>query len=368
MIVLIALSGEITIKSRRVRKKFEDILIENIKRSLKVNNIYRDTGYLVIDTDDSIKKLSKVFGISYYAPSYLIKFNSLEDIAEYVKEKYRDKVKGKKFAIRAKRFGNHYFTSLDIAKKVGEYLYEYSDGVDLENPDIEIYVNVRNNKAYIYDQIYQGPKGLPVGVGGKCIVLFSGGFDSPVAAWMMMKRGCDVSLLNFSFGENVRKELIVKEAEILKEWNSNRNIEIYFLDANKILPYLSKVEDNYRVLIFKRIMYKTAEILAKNLGFKSIVTGESLSQVSSQTMQNLYITEYGINIPIFRPLIGFDKEEIIDLSRKIGTFEYSSKLPEYCALSIKSTTKGDLNKILEIENKLNINYDIILNKIEKIII
>ncbi|BFH72623.1 tRNA 4-thiouridine(8) synthase ThiI [Sulfurisphaera javensis] len=364
MLIIVRLAGEIGIKSPRSRANFEYSLINNIKNVINVKNAKIDQGYIILDVEGDYNKLNKIFGISSYSPADVISFSSLKDISEYVRNKYSEVVKGKKFAIRVKRTGKHNFTSLDAAKVIGSTLYPYSSGVDLENPDVEIFVDIRQDYAYVYDKVFHGPQGLPIGTTGKTVVLFSGGFDSPVATWMMMKRGALVILLNFKLGGEIHKNTVIEEAKILSEWNSGHKIRIFFVDGIKVLTSLTKVNSYIRVITLKRIMYRTAETLAKEINAYSITTGESLSQVSSQTMKNLFVTEYNINIPIFRPLIGFDKQEIIELSRKIGTYEYSSKMPEYCAISSKSTTSAKLEEVIKAEEEANIDYKKLIEEAE----
>ncbi|QIW25011.1 tRNA 4-thiouridine(8) synthase ThiI [Sulfolobus sp. S-194] len=364
MIIIVRLAGEIGIKSPRSRKNFEHALINNIKNVINVEEVNIDQGYIILNVKGDFSKLNKVFGIASFSPADVISFSKLQDIVDFVKNKYAERVKGKKFAIRVKRVGKHNFTSLDAAKVIGSSIYPYSSGVDLENPEIEIHVDIRQDYAYVYDKVYEGAKGLPIGTTGRTIVLFSGGFDSPIATWMMMKRGSSVTLLNFKLGGELHKKIVLDEVKILSEWNSGHKIKVYFIDGIKVLSALAGVKKYIRVVVLKRIMYRTAELLAKKINAYSVTTGESLSQVSSQTMKNLFVTEFGINIPIFRPLIGFDKEEIIELARKVGTYEYSSKLPEYCAISSKSTTGANLEEVLESEKQVNTEYEKLIEEAE----
>ena len=368
MIILVRLSGELGVKSPKSKLNFEHALIQNIKNVINVKHVSIDQNYIILDVDGNYDKLSKVFGIASYSPVDVISFSSLSELVEYVKNKYAEAVKGKKFAVKVRRVGKHTFTSLDVAKAVGSVLYPYSSGVNLENPDIRIYIHIRQDYAYVYDKIFEGAKGFPTGTTGKTVVLFSGGFDSPVATWMMMKRGASVTLLNFKLGGDLHKNIVTEEAKILSEWNSGHKIKIYFIDGVKVLTALANVDKYIRVVVLKRIMYKTAQLLAKEINAYSVTTGESLSQVSSQTMRNLFVTEYNINIPIFRPLIGFDKDEIIELSKKVGTFNFSSKLPEYCAISTKATTSANLDEVIKAEEEANIDYKKLIDETEIVIV
>ncbi|MEM4139016.1 MAG: THUMP domain-containing protein, partial [Sulfolobaceae archaeon] len=266
--------------------------------------------------------------------------------------------------VRVKRVGNHNFTSLDLARSIGSSLYKYSSGVDLGSPEAEVYVYVRYNKAYLYKEVYEGPKGLPVGTSGRTIVLFSGGFDSPVATWFMMKRGNVPIILNFLLGGNIHKEIVLNEVKLLREWSGSNSLYVYLVNGIKVQMKLASVEPKIRIVVLKRVMYKTAEVLASRLGAHSITTGESLSQVSSQTVWNLEATEYGISLPVFRPLIGFDKDEIIKYSKIIGTYELSSKLPEYCVISANSTTRAKVKDVIRAEESLEIDYNKLIDEAE----
>jgi len=364
MLVIVRESGEIGIKSPYTRRKMERVLIKNIKSIVNVKDLYREGGLLFLDIEDDFKKLSKVFGIASYSPAKKIEFKNLEEIIKNAEVEFKEVVKNKKFAVRVRRVGNHNFTSLQLAKEIGSALYKYSNGVDLENPEAEVHVYIRDNNAYFYKEIYEGPKGLPVGTSGRTIVLFSGGFDSPVATWFMMKRGNVPIILNFLLGGNLHKDLVLKEVRVLREWSGSNSLYVYFVNGIKVQMKLVNVEPRIRVVVLKRIMYKTAEVLANRLGAHSITTGESLSQVSSQTVWNLEATEYGISLPVFRPLIGFDKDEIIRYSRQIGTYEYSSKLPEYCMISTNSTTRAKVNEVTKAEESLGIDYNQLIDEAE----
>ncbi|WP_338600176.1 tRNA uracil 4-sulfurtransferase ThiI [Sulfolobus tengchongensis] len=369
MLIMIRPSGEIALKSPRSRRNFEYTLITNIRNIIGEGKLWRSQGliFLEINNDninDLAQKLSKIFGIASFSPVIVTEFSNLQDIIDRAKQIFSDIVRGKIFAVRAKRVGYHNFTSLEVQRKVGEALFPFSKGVDLENPEIEIFIEIRNNLAYFYHENFKGPKGLPVGIAGKTVVLFSGGIDSPVATWMMMKRGAIPIILNFNLGGNVHKELVVNELNVIKKWSGGHKIKVFIVKGTDVLIKLSQIDRGNRVVMLKRIMYRVAERLSERVSAKSITTGESLSQVSSQTMVNLYVTEYGIKFPIFRPLIGFDKEEIVEVARKIGTYEYSIKLPEYCAISTKARTSVELNEILQQEEKVNLDYDKILENSE----
>ncbi|TRM72955.1 tRNA 4-thiouridine(8) synthase ThiI, partial [Sulfolobus sp. E5] len=165
---------------------------------------------------DYIDTLSKMFGVAYFSPIIIYDFSDLHDIVNKAEEVFSEVVKDKTFAVRVKRIGKHNFSSLDAQREIGSRLYRYSRGVNLENPEVEVFLDIRNNKAYLYYKKYKGPRGLPVGIAGKTIVLFSGGIDSPVATWMIMKRGALPVILNFNLGGEIHKRVVNEELSVLK--------------------------------------------------------------------------------------------------------------------------------------------------------
>lgn len=357
MKVEVTLSGEIAIKGPRSRHNYQYALLKNIENVVKVNSYDFEGGVIYLDIEGDVSRLSKVFGVAKYYVIKEFKLGPLEDIAKRVEEEFKEKVKGKTFAVRVRRVGNHSFTSIEAAKVIGSALFPYSKGVDLENPEVEVKVDIRFDKVILKLEEHDGPKGLPVGTSGTTVALISGGFDSAVASWLMMKRGAKIVALNFALGGNTHLEVVKKVIDKLEEWSSGHRIRLFVVPGEKVLPKLSNVKENIRVVVLKRVMYKTAEVLAERVGAYSVTTGESLSQVSSQTMANLYATNYGINIPVMRPLIGFDKDEILALARRIGTYEMSAGLPEYCALSQNSTTHANPREVVEEEENLGLDYE-----------
>ncbi|BCU69342.1 tRNA sulfurtransferase [Stygiolobus caldivivus] len=363
-IIIVRPSGELAIKSSYVRRIFIRKLVKNISTQITVSKWRVDQGYIILETEGDVSRLSYVFGISYFYVAEEINFSTIQELAHAAVEKFAELVRGKKFAVRVRRTGEHEFTSMDIAREVGKLLLPFSAGVDLENPEAIVHIDVIQNRAYLYSEEHQGPNGFPVGTTGKTVVLFSGGLDSPVATWMMMKRGAKPILLNVKLGGELQKNLVIDEIKVLSKWSGGEKLKVYFVDGLKISTYLSNVNKFLRVITLKRIMYKLADFLGRKTGAYSITTGESLSQVSSQTMKNLFVSEYGINRPVFRPLIGMDKEEIVSISRKIGTYELSSKMPEYCIISSKSTVRARLSEVLDNEKDINIDYKDLLDHAE----
>ncbi|MEM3926766.1 MAG: tRNA uracil 4-sulfurtransferase ThiI [Desulfurococcaceae archaeon] len=352
---LITVSGEIPLRSKRTRPRFYRKLIKNIEdlasrigaRVLESEII--DAKIFISTDKDILDKLQMVFGIHRVARVFVFKFDDLKSLAETVSEMTKNKVIGKKFAVRVKRSGKHDFTSLDVAREIGSLLRPHSSGVDLEDPDVVIELEVRGNMAYLYEESVKGPGGLPIGIEGKALVLFSGGFDSPVASWFMAKRGVEVDFLHYFMGLSKSSYYAYLVARKLAEnWLIGYRPRFIIVDFTPVIKeIIDRVEWSYRQVVLRALMYIIGERIAEKLGYSALVTGESVGQASSQTLQNISTIERIVKpeIPILRPLLGFDKEEIIEYSRKIGLYDLSSKVIEACAIAPRKViTSPDMNK------------------------
>ncbi len=337
---LIIRYGEIALKRGR-RSWFEKLLKNNIEEALKGLILWKKfyPGRFVyrVKNPKIVKdKISKVFGVKSFSFAQYIKFSDLEDLSKKAGEYFKEKVRGKRFKVECHRSGSHDFTSYDVRKSVGSVLSEYGE-VDVKNPEVVAYVEVREKDAYFYTEIYPGPGGLPIGSEGKLLAMVSGGFDSPVAAWYMMRRGAKVDLIYFNFAEEYSLYYTLRVYQKLLEWSIGYNNKIFIVDMRPFFEKLVKeVPEEFWMLVFKRASYRIAEKVAEKIGALGIVTGESLGQKASQTLENINSAEYGTKIPVFRPLIGLDKDEIIKTSMKIGTYEVSSEVPEFCAILAQS--------------------------------
>ncbi|WP_409199952.1 tRNA uracil 4-sulfurtransferase ThiI [Methanobrevibacter sp. DSM 116169] len=364
--LIIARYGEIGLKSPKIRSKFERKLVSNIKGTIDAE-VDRNQGRIYIfpkDFDDAVSKLNKVFGIVSYSPAVICETN-FEDIdntlAKYVDELESMNLMNPKtrFAIRCRRVGKHDFSSQELAAYCGGVVVrKLSCPVDLTNPEFTIYVEVRDNETYIFHEKIDGPGGLPLGTQGKVISLLSSGIDSPVATYLMMKRGCEVVGLHF---ENIpytteksleQFETLVKE---LETYSSGQKIETQIV---KYGDYLKKCKEDapekMTCILCKSGMYKTASLLAKEIGAQAIVDGSSVGQVASQTLQNILSTRIGVEMPILSPLIGLDKREIEDIARKIGTFEISKEDDGGCSAVPKyPETKAEISRVIEAQETMN---------------
>ncbi|GAB6056679.1 tRNA 4-thiouridine(8) synthase ThiI [Methanobacterium movens] len=355
--------GEIGVKSPPVRRRFENRLIYNIKASLDCK-IINDGGRFLLysaNLEKALQKIPKIFGIVSYSPA--VETTSQKDEIKKTLQNYVHYLVEKKifsgedsFAIRARRVGEHDFTSQEIAAYCGSVVYGITKSpVDLTNPDFEIFVEVRGDKTFIYHEKIQGPGGLPVGTQGKVISLVSGGIDSPVATYLMMKRGCEVTILNFNnapFTEPSQK--VIKIVKKLKEYASGSQLKLYQV---KYGPFLKKCQEEaperMTCVLCKSGMYQVAGMLAKIEGALAIVDGSSLGQVASQTLPNILATRYSSPLPLLSPLIGLDKLEISAIGEKIGTFEISTLPDSGCKAAPRyPETNAILEKVLEVQEEI----------------
>ncbi len=359
--ILVSLAGEISLKSTPVRRAFERKLRRNIKRAVKVRT-FRNLGAKfaleVDDVDDSLRALGRIFGVAWASRVTVLDSSDLDEVLVFVKRNYSDWIpEGSTFAVRVRRVGEHPYKSIDVARKVGELV---DRKIDLKNPDVELFIEIRGNRTYFYtdwDRI-KGPDGLPLGTAGTVVCLISGGLDSPVASWMMMKRGCSVVALYAMSPlapEGLRRFFDV--FKVLREWHVGERMRAFVYRADYDLTSFGKEALRHAYVLERRIMVRVASELARRVGAKGIVTGDSLGQVSSQTLDNLYVIDRAASFPIYRPLISFDKNEIAELARRIGTYEISTrKCYQECgsltACVRKPVTKAKMEKVLKIENKI----------------
>ncbi len=333
--LIIARYGEIGVKSSGVRSQFEKRLVKNIKATFDCS-VDRNQGRIYIypkQFDEGIEKLNMVFGVVSYSPavSTQFTFDKLnETLTSYVEQLISENVLdiNTKFAIKCRRVGTHDVSSQEIAAYCGSVVKNVVDApVNLSNPDLTIFVEVRDDDAYIFHEKIKGPGGLPLGTQGKVVCLISSGIDSPVAAYLMMKRGCEVIAFhcnNDPFSGPKVTENFNLLIDRLDEYANGSAIKRRVIDYGEYLTVAKqKAPEKMTCVLCKSGMYRIAEKLAQKLGADAIVDGSSIGQVASQTLPNILATRYGVDIPILSPLIGLDKEEITEIAIKIGTFEIS---------------------------------------------
>lgn len=368
--------SEIALKSPPVRRRWEDVLVSNIQKALPGCRVRKSWGRIwvegPVDREVDQEKLRRVFGIVSFSE---VEHCPLQDLNAFILDFCRriGLEKASSFALRLRRVGEHPFSSQEKTVELADSILERYPQlkVNLKNPEAAVYVEIRDQDCYLYKDVVKGAGGLPLGVEGKLVVLLSGGIDSPVAAWMMMKRGCKiiplyVDLDSFSGpGALKRAEAVV---EVLKAYQPDLELKVVKDDFLKNAKEIMKAvglenggenggengQERYTCLICKRRMYRLAESVARELNAGGIVTGESLGQVASQTLDNLLVLDCSVSLPIYRPLIAFDKVEAERIAREIGTFEVSIMPAESCkAVPRKPATKARLETVRRIEEKLN---------------
>lgn len=350
--------AEIALKSEPVRRSWENRLISNIKQQIGEQEITKSRGRIWIHTSENYdEQLSRTFGIQSFSSCDEVSLEDLESkVLNFAKTKLEDE---NTFALRVRRVGEQSFTSQDVAAELGEKILEQQPQlkVNLDRPEKEIFIEIRDDDCYIFDHITQGLGGLPVGVSGKLVALLSGGIDSPVAIWMMMKRGCHIIpayIDNAPFTDKNTVQRVLKIVEALQVYQPN--LELRVIENTEFMLRLKEVLekerlDRYTCVLCKRNMYRLGEQIAMQEDAQGLVTGESLGQVASQTMDNLRVLDQTCSIPVYRPLIGLDKLEIEGMAKNIGTYEISISDPGECgAVPDKPATKSDLGKILELED------------------
>lgn len=367
--------GEIGIKGKN-RHIFEDALVRQIRFALKDTdgefNVHKTRGRVFVDCEgdydyeEAVECMSRVFGIVGICPVVRLEdqgFDQLKkDVVAYMDNMYPDK--NFTFKVEARRSKKSYpLTSMEINCDLGEVILDTwaETKVDVHNPDVVLNVEVRE-EIYLYSEIIPGPGGMPVGTNGKAMLLLSGGIDSPVAGYMVSKRGVGIEATYFHappYTSERAKEKVVDLARLVSKYTGP--IKLHVVNFTDIQLYIyEKCPHEELTIIMRRYMMKIAEHFAKQDGCLGLITGESIGQVASQTMQSLAVTNAACTLPVYRPLIGFDKREIVDISEKIDTYE-TSILPfeDCCTIFVAKhpVTKPNLERIEKSERHLEEKID-----------
>lgn len=370
--VILCSYSEVVLKSDPVRRLMTRKLLRNVLEALKSEGIkakvyHKHTRVMVEEVEDveeALEVLKRVFGIVRVMPSKRIPLEMLEG---YVRRKAGELLgESETFAVRVRRVGEHPFRSIDVARKLGSMVVEVTGKkVDLKAPQRTLHVEIRDGDVYLYTERFEGAGGLPLGVSGRVVALVSGGIDSPVAAWMMMRRGCRIYPLYGELtmtGDRSDLKRYVEVLKVLKKWHYGEPFKPHIYTHMYPLVEVVKKAKRYTCIICRRIMYRVACRLAEEVGAKAIVTGENLAQVASQTLDNLYVIDSASNLPVLRPLIGMDKVEIEELARKIGTYQPSTmRVTSGCtpitgcwARPSNPATKARLEEVERIEREINV--------------
>lgn len=371
--------AEIGVKGKN-RYMFEDALVQQMRYALKSVGdfkVRKESGRIfaeaqsAYDYEEAVEALKTVFGISGICPIIIEEDKTFDNLAEvvvkYIAERYGDpKFSFKVFCRRGDK--RYPMQSMEVAAKVGEKLLDAYDKltVDVHNPEVSITVEIRE-KAYIYSEEIPGPGGMPIGTGGKAMLLLSGGIDSPVAGYMISKRGVRIEACYFHappYTSERAKQKVVDLAKLISRYTGPINLHIINFTDIQMAIY-EKCPHDELTIIMRRYMMKIAEHFAQQSGCLSMITGESIAQVASQTMQSLYVTNEVCTMPVFRPCIGLDKQEIVAISEKIGTYE-TSILPyeDCCTIFVAKhpVTKPRLDVIKKSERKLDDCIDALMKE------
>jgi len=359
--------GELSLKGKN-RSNFERQMASNIKRVLKPvllpNGFHREYGRMLADveaaSDELLEHLALIPGIRNFSVVHQAGL-SLEAIQQAAKEvvlsDFGSGVAGRPFRVSARRSNKRFpLTSPDLNYEVGGYLKtQLNLAVNLDNPEIDVRVEIGADSAYIYTRKIVGIGGLPAGSSGKGVVLFSGGIDSPVAAYVMMKRGMEVVLVHL-YNSSINRDF-AKIRDLARQLSLYQGrTRLYLIDLEEFQRHaIAHVPADYRMIIYKRQMIRTAGEIAVREGGQALVTGDSLGQVASQTLANINAIYDASKLPLLPPLIGWDKEEIIALGKRIGTYDIS--IEEYCdicsfLISKHPQTAGKKGRVAELESLL----------------
>lgn len=364
-LMMLRLCGEVTTKSRGIRQAFNRRLIRNIQDALERAGIdakVRDKWFRVdVATEDrrAVEVAQRIFGIQAISWTQSYQWETIDDVVAIGEELFADKVAGKTFAVRTRRAGFRQeipFTSMDVDRALGSKLVEAGGAVDLDDHQVRVGVEVRRDRAFFYDEEVLGVAGLPNGVEGRALALMSGGFDSAVAAWSMMRRGVDMDFLFFNLAGPPQERAVQEVTRALCErWAFGFAPRMHIVDFRPMIAEMrQKVDGHYWQILLKRLMVRVGHEIAQNKGYPALITGDSCGQVSSQTLRNMAAISAPITTAVLRPLVGRNKEEIIELSRLVGTHDISSQVPEFCSLDggppAVDATAEDLD---EVEEKLD---------------
>ncbi|MFQ6817815.1 MAG: tRNA uracil 4-sulfurtransferase ThiI [Blautia sp.] len=367
--------AEIAIKGKN-RYLFEDALVKQMRLALESVEgdfqVIKEQGRVYVlcpenyDFDEAVEALQRVFGIVGISPVMIFPDQGLEqtkkDVLEYMQARYPD-FSGtfKVYTRRAKK--SYPVPSMEVSAELGGVILDHFPGasVDVHTPELTLSVEIRE-KIYVYSETLPGPGGMPVGTNGKAMLLLSGGIDSPVAGYMIAKRGVKIDAVYFHappYTSERAKQKVVDLAKLVAQYSGP--IRLHVVNFTDIQLYIyDQCPHEELTIIMRRYMMRIAEHFAKESGCLGLITGESIGQVASQTLQSLAATNEVCTIPVYRPVIGFDKQEIVEISRKINTFETSIQPFEDCCtifVAKHPVTKPNLNVIHRSEKKLDEKID-----------
>ncbi len=361
---------EITIKSKPVRKQFVRQLRNNLKALLRPIDdsieIQSEWDKLVVVSQTNNESISRQLvevlsctpGIAHFLDVLEFPFEDMHDAYEKTRQLWAERLEGKTFVVRCKRVGKHDFSSHELEQYIGGGLNQNTNcaGVDLHNPEITVRLELRDKQLFVVNRRHEGLGGFPLGSLDSVVSLISGGFDSTVSSYLTMKRGLRTHFCFFNLGGRDH-EIGVKEIALYLWMKYGASSRVKFISVPfepVVAEILQNVNDSQMGVVLKRMMLRAGAEVAKTLNVNALVTGEAVAQVSSQTLTNLTVIDSVIDTLVLRPLITSDKEDIIRISRQIGTEEFAAAMPEYCGvISVKPTTRAKPEKIIFEEEKFD---------------
>lgn len=360
---IIKLFPEIMIKSESVRKRFAKILTGNIRNILNKHDnsvaVVRHWDYIEVRSKNAenqphlIELLSRIPGIHHFLEVDEKPFLTLHDIFEQTLQDVGDSLENKTFCVRVKRKGKHEFSSLDVERYVGGGLNQHIESakVQLSKPDVTVRIDIENDKMMLIKARHEGIGGYPIGTQEDVLSLISGGFDSGVSSYMLIRRGSRVHYCFFNLG-GAAHEIGVKQMayHIWQRYSGSHKVRFVAINFETVVgEILEKVDNGQMGVVLKRMMVRAASKVAERFGIQAIVTGEALGQVSSQTLTNLRLIDEAANVLVLRPLITHDKEQIIALAKEIGTDDIAKSMPEFCGVISKNPTVKAIKAKIEEE-------------------
>jgi thiamine biosynthesis protein ThiI len=364
-IALLRFSGEFTTKARATRLQFRRRLFENLRDALSNAGlepqleIHHTRIYVQLPESHAVPDptdhpLARVYGIQSVSFGERYAVDTVDAVVEIGERIFRDRVRGKRFAVRARRVGDRVSPGLrrrPVEVELGTRLLTGSAGVDLSHPEVTVHIELSETGACFFSDVIQGPAGLPLGVEGRAVALVSGGFDSAVAAWQLQRRGVEMEFVFCNLGGPTHLAGTLRVIKCLADrWCYGTSPGFHVIDFEPVTEAIREhTTTRYWQLLLKRMMLRAAERIARLKTAAAIVTGDAVGQVSSQTLTNLAVVSRATDTPILRPLVALHKEEIIDLATHIGTFELSKVVAEYCAMVPSKPATRASREIVEAE-------------------
>ncbi len=358
---LIGYSGELSIKAKGTRNRFAKRLMNNLTEALDGAGVEYEKRrtwsrlFIASPSDEVALYARRIFGVSSVLPAVERRWRSLDELLAIAHELFAPQVAGKTFAVRVRRGGersNMPFRSPEVERRLGSLLLPHAAGVNLSQPELEVRIELHSGRAYFFSRQLAGPGGLPIGTEGRAIGLVSGGFDSAVAAWLMLRRGVRLDYVFCNLGGDAHRDEVLRVMKVIADdWSFGYRPRLYIVDFRPLVEEIQQqVPRRLWQVVLKRQMLRAAQRIAWRVKAAALVTGEAVGQVSSQTLKNLAVISAVAEMPILRPLATSNKEEILATARHIGTYDLSAKVPEYCALTARHPeTHASAHKVDEAE-------------------